>query len=36
MKLKIMQPTNVFLERFEDVRSTFLQNLKNTQQLAFK
>ena len=24
-------PTNVFSERFEDVRSTFIKNLKNKQ-----
>ena len=28
--------TDVFLERFEDVRRTFLQNIKNKQQLTFK
>ena len=27
-------PTDIFWERFEDVRKTFLQNLKNKQQLS--
>ena len=29
-------PTDVFSERFEDIRRTFLQNFKNKQQLTFK
>ena len=28
--------TDVFLRRFKDVRTTFLQNFKNKQQLTFK
>ena len=29
-------PTDVFLERFEDVHRNFLQNFKNKEQLTFK
>ena len=29
-------PTDVFSKRFEDIRTTFLQNFKNKQKLTFK